>query len=115
VKELKGMSGRPAKGLIESLTVDAPGFVSVIFVVELGWVLSSAHGLTREQLGQAFEMLLRTKENHHRPRRPGPASAPGFQRHFSRLRGSPGRALDRRRGRRWTRWSGSMWRWRGRN
>ena len=51
-----------ASRLIESLTVDAPGFVSVISIVELGWVLSSAYGLTREQLAQAFEALLRTKE-----------------------------------------------------
>ena len=51
-----------ATRLIESLTVDSPGFVSVISVVELGWVLSSAYGLTREQLGQAFDSLLRTKE-----------------------------------------------------
>jgi len=51
-----------ATRLIESLTIDAPGFVSVISIVELGWVLSSAYGLTRDQLGQAIEALLRTKE-----------------------------------------------------
>jgi predicted nucleic-acid-binding protein len=51
-----------AARLIESLTIDAPGFVSLISIVELGWVLSSAYGLTREQLGQALEALLRTKE-----------------------------------------------------
>jgi predicted nucleic-acid-binding protein len=51
-----------ATKLIESLTVDVPGFVAIVSVVELGWVLSSAYGLTREQLGQAFEALLRTKE-----------------------------------------------------
>ena len=51
-----------ASRLIESLTTDAPGFVSVVSLVELGWVLSSAYGLGREQLGQAFEALLRTKE-----------------------------------------------------
>jgi predicted nucleic-acid-binding protein len=51
-----------ATKLIESLTVDAPGFVSVISVVELGWVLTSCYGLTRGQLEQVFEALLRTKE-----------------------------------------------------
>ena len=51
-----------ATKLIESLSVDAPGFVPTIAVVELGWVLSSSYGLTRAQLGQAFESLLRTKE-----------------------------------------------------
>jgi len=51
-----------ATKLIESLTVDGPGFVSVISIVELGWVLTSCYGLTRGQLEQAFEALLRTKE-----------------------------------------------------
>jgi predicted nucleic-acid-binding protein len=51
-----------AAKLIESLTVDAPGFVSIVSMVELGWVLSSSYGLTRQQLEQAFEALLRTKE-----------------------------------------------------
>jgi len=51
-----------AAKLIESLTVDAPGFVSLVSVVELGWVLSSCYDLTRDQVAQAFEALLRTKE-----------------------------------------------------
>ena len=51
-----------ANSLLESLTTEAPGFVTIVSVVELGWVLSSAYDLTREQLGQAFEALLRTKE-----------------------------------------------------
>ncbi len=51
-----------ATRLIESLTVDEPGFISIVSVVELGWVLSSCYGLSREQLAQAVEALLRTKE-----------------------------------------------------
>ena len=51
-----------ATRLIESLSVDAPGFVAVVCVVELGWILGSAYGLTRKELAQAFEALLRTKE-----------------------------------------------------
>ncbi len=51
-----------ATRLIESLTVDAPGFVALVCVAELGWVLGSAYGLTRLELAQAFEALLRTKE-----------------------------------------------------
>ncbi len=51
-----------ATQLIESLTVDAPGFFALVCVVELGWVLSTSYGLTREQLAQAIEALLRTKE-----------------------------------------------------
>ena len=48
--------------LIESLTVDAPGFVSLVSVVELGWVLSSCYALNRGQWAQTLELLLRTKE-----------------------------------------------------
>jgi predicted nucleic-acid-binding protein len=51
-----------ATRLMESLTVEVPGFVSIVSVVELGWVLTSAYGLTRSQLEQALEALLRTKE-----------------------------------------------------
>jgi predicted nucleic-acid-binding protein len=51
-----------ATRLIESLSVEATGFVSVVSIVELGWVLSTVYGLNREQLGQAFDALLRTKE-----------------------------------------------------
>ncbi len=51
-----------ATKLIESLTVVAPGFVSLVSVVELGWVLSSSYDLTREQVAQALYLLLRTKE-----------------------------------------------------
>ena len=51
-----------ATRLVESLTVDEPGFVATIAVVELGWVLSSAYGLTRAQVHQALGALLRTKE-----------------------------------------------------
>ena len=51
-----------ATKLIESLTADNPGFVSIVSVVELGWVLSSSYGLTREQLSATYEALLRTKE-----------------------------------------------------
>ena len=56
------MQSPKATKLIESLTVDAPGFVSLVSVVELFWVLSFCYGLTREQLTQALELLLRTKE-----------------------------------------------------
>ena len=51
-----------ASHLVESLTLDTPGFVSVVSMVELGWVLSSSYELTREQVAQALDALLRTKE-----------------------------------------------------
>lgn len=51
-----------ATRLLESLQPQAPGFLALVSVVELGWVLSSAYGLDRAQLAQALEGLLRTKE-----------------------------------------------------
>jgi predicted nucleic-acid-binding protein len=51
-----------ANRLIESLTPQSPGFVPLVSVIELGWVLSSAYELDRNQLVDAFEGLLRTKE-----------------------------------------------------
>jgi predicted nucleic-acid-binding protein len=51
-----------ASKLIESMTQDEPGFLPLVAVVELGWVLSSSYGLKREQVAQAFDALLQTKE-----------------------------------------------------
>lgn len=51
-----------ATQLVESLSAEAPGFVSLVSVVELVWVLSACYGLTREQLARVLEVLLRTKE-----------------------------------------------------
>jgi predicted nucleic-acid-binding protein len=51
-----------ATRLVESLTVEAPGFLPTVAVVELAWVLSSAYELERAQLVDALEALLRTKE-----------------------------------------------------
>ncbi|TMH06351.1 MAG: type II toxin-antitoxin system VapC family toxin, partial [Betaproteobacteria bacterium] len=39
-----------ATKLLESLMVDEPGFVPLVSVVELGWVLSSCYDLDREQV-----------------------------------------------------------------
>lgn len=51
-----------AAALIESLSVDEPGFVPTVAVVELAWVLSTSYELSRAQIAEAFEALLRTKE-----------------------------------------------------
>lgn len=51
-----------ATKLIESLTVEAPGFVSVVSVVELVWVLSGCYGSTKGEICEVLEALLRTKE-----------------------------------------------------
>lgn len=51
-----------ATALVESLSADAPGFVTQVSVIELFWVLSSAYGLDRTQLVAALDGLLRSKE-----------------------------------------------------
>lgn len=50
-----------ATRLMESLTADAPGFVSIVSVVELVWVLSGCYGSTKVEICQVLETLLRTK------------------------------------------------------
>jgi predicted nucleic-acid-binding protein len=51
-----------ATRLIESLSIESPGFVPLVSVVELTWVLGAAYELDRGQLVQALEGLLRAKE-----------------------------------------------------
>jgi predicted nucleic-acid-binding protein len=51
-----------ATRLIESRSVESRGFVPLVSVVELFWVMSSAYELDRGQLIAALEGLLRTKE-----------------------------------------------------
>ena len=51
-----------ASRLIESLTVEEPGFVPIVAVIELVWVLSSSFDLGRSQVVSALEILLQTKE-----------------------------------------------------
>jgi predicted nucleic-acid-binding protein len=51
-----------ATRLVESRSVESRGFVALVSVVELFWVMSSAYELDRSQLIAALEGLLRTKE-----------------------------------------------------
>ena len=51
-----------ASRLIESLPPESPGFVPVVALVEWVCVLSCCYDLTRKQIAQALEALLRTKE-----------------------------------------------------
>lgn len=51
-----------ATRLVESLTSEQPGFMPLVAIVELVWVLSSSYRLDREQLVEALDLLLRSKE-----------------------------------------------------
>ena len=51
-----------ATTLIESLEDDHPGFVTVVSILELYWVLTSCYGLSNYQVKQALDVLLRTRQ-----------------------------------------------------
>ena len=51
-----------ATRLIESLEPDEPGFVPVVVLVELVWVLTGSYSLDRTQVATVLAMLLRSKE-----------------------------------------------------
>lgn len=48
--------------MIESLTSERPGFIAVLSVVELCWVLTACYGLGGHDVKQAIEALLRAKQ-----------------------------------------------------
>lgn len=51
-----------ATRLIESLTVDSPGYVGLVSLVELVWVLSGCYAASRDDIAAVLETLLRAKE-----------------------------------------------------
>ena len=53
---------RKATALIESLTDNHPGFITVVSVLELYWVLTTCYDLTDNQVKLALDVLLRTRQ-----------------------------------------------------
>ena len=51
-----------ANRLIESLTVEVPGYISLVSVIELVWVLSACYGSNKAELCGVLEALLHTRE-----------------------------------------------------
>lgn len=51
-----------ATKLIESLDGANCGYITLVSVIELVWVLSSCYNLTRKQVAQALDAMLRTKQ-----------------------------------------------------
>jgi len=51
-----------ATRLIESLTAEAPGYVTLVSVVELVWILNGCYGSTKGEVCEVLETLLRSKE-----------------------------------------------------
>jgi predicted nucleic-acid-binding protein len=51
-----------AERLFDTFTADAPGFVSIVSITELVWVLESVYGAARHEIVGVLENLLRTRE-----------------------------------------------------
>ncbi len=51
-----------ATKLIEGLSAQEPGFITLVSVVELVWVLSSSYELARSQIVQVLDVILRSKQ-----------------------------------------------------
>ena len=56
--EQSAVAGR----LFDKFTADAPGFVSIVSIIELVWILESCYGAARRDIEGTMENLLRTRE-----------------------------------------------------
>ena len=48
--------------VMDSLTADSPGFLSLVVMMEIVWVLEVSYGFKKLELEQVLETLLRSKE-----------------------------------------------------
>ncbi len=48
--------------LMDSLSSDSPGFLSLIVMVELVWVLEASYRLKKKEIEQVLDTLLRSRE-----------------------------------------------------
>jgi predicted nucleic-acid-binding protein len=51
-----------AKKLMNSLSLDSPGFLSLIVIAELVWVLAISYRYHKKEIEQVLESLLRSRE-----------------------------------------------------
>jgi len=56
------VQSRKASILVESLTIECPGYVTRVALVEVVWVLCRSYGSDRAEITTVVETLLRTKE-----------------------------------------------------
>lgn len=56
------VQGPQAKALMDKLTTEAPGFVSLVALAELVWSLVRLYSFTREQVAELVSALLDTAE-----------------------------------------------------
>jgi predicted nucleic-acid-binding protein len=55
------VQSRAATTFIESLSAEKPGFVALVVIAELAWVLQKSYRSTRQDISRVLESLLRTK------------------------------------------------------
>jgi len=48
--------------VMDSLSTDSPGFLSLIVIAELVWVLEAAYRFKKNEVAQVLEILLRSQE-----------------------------------------------------
>lgn len=51
-----------ANRLIESFSAEQAGYITLVTVIELYWVLTSCYGLTSPQFAQALDAVLRARQ-----------------------------------------------------
>jgi len=56
------LKGRGGSRLLGSLTAADAGFVPLVALVELNWVLAAGYNLDRDQIVQVLETLLRSRD-----------------------------------------------------
>lgn len=87
-----------ATRIVEGLTPERPGFVSLVAVVETVWVLTRAYGMRREDIADVLEGLFRAREivrGARRGRIPGARHLQGLESRFRRRPDRPQRAAGR--------------------
>lgn len=62
VQDDKSQSASASRLIERELSAEVPGFVSLIVLVELVWVLESCYGCTRTDIATVVERLLRVKQ-----------------------------------------------------
>lgn len=54
--------GAAAVRIMDSLSADLPGFLPLVAIAEVVWVLQFSYGFKRNEIGHVVERLLRSKE-----------------------------------------------------
>ncbi len=58
----RGQSAVASRLIEGSLTPDNPGFISLVVLAEISWVLADCYDLSRQDIGALIERLLRVRQ-----------------------------------------------------